>query len=59
DRLALLFTANQLSAATKSLIVDALGDPAVTASSTDAVKLNRITAAVLLVMACPEYLVQK
>ncbi|MDN4590382.1 DUF1800 domain-containing protein [Xenophilus aerolatus] len=59
DRLALLFTANQLSAATKSLIVDALSDPAVTATSSDAVKLNRITAAVLLVMACPEYLVQK
>lgn len=59
DRLALLFTANQLSAATRTLIVDALSDPAVTAASTDAVKLNRITAAVLLVMACPEYLVQK
>lgn len=49
------FTANQLSAATKALIVDALSEPAVTATSTDVVKLNRITAAVMLVMARPEY----
>ena len=59
DRLALLLTANQLSAANKALIVDALKNPAVTAASTDAVKLNRICAAVLMVMCAPEYLIQK
>ncbi len=32
---------------------------AVTATSSDSVKLNRVYAAVLLVMASPEYLVQK
>ena len=59
DQLSLVLTASQLSNATRALVVDALSDPPVTASSTDAVKLNRITAAVLLVMSCPEYLVQK
>ena len=59
NRLAWLLTANQLSAATKTLIVNALATPNVTAASSDAVKLNRVTAAVLLVMAAPEYLIQK
>ena len=59
NRLSLLLTANQLSAANKTLITNALGTPHVTATSTDAVKLNRITAAVLLVLASSEYLVQK
>ncbi len=58
-RLGLLLTANQLSPANKTLITNALGTPNVTAASTDAVKLNRITSAVLLVLASPEYLVQK
>jgi hypothetical protein len=31
----------------------------VTASSSDSVKRNRVCAAVLMVMACAEYLVQK
>jgi uncharacterized protein (DUF1800 family) len=59
QRLNLLLTANQLSPATVSLIASALGTPAVTAASTDAVKLNRIYAAVLMVLAAPEYLIQK
>jgi uncharacterized protein (DUF1800 family) len=50
-RLGLLLCAGQLSAATQTLIVTAL--------STDAVKLNRVAAAVLLVMASSEYLIQK
>jgi len=58
-RLGLVLTGNQLSAATQALIVSALGTPAVTATSSDSVKLNRIYAAVLMVMAAPEYLVQK
>ncbi|MBT2324925.1 DUF1800 domain-containing protein [Variovorax paradoxus] len=58
-RLNLLFTGNQLSAATQALIVNALATPAVTATSSDNLKNNRVYAAVLLVMAAPEYLVQK
>jgi len=58
-RLNLLLCANQLSAATQKTITDALAAPAVTAASSDAVKLNRIYAAVLMVMASPEYLIQK
>ncbi len=59
NRLNLLLCAGQLSAATQKLIVDALNATAVTATSTDSVKLNRIGAAVLLVMASSEYLIQK
>lgn len=58
-RLNLLLTGNQLSAATVALIVGALATPAVTASSADGVKLNRVYAAVLLVLAAPSYLIQK
>ena len=58
-RIALLLTANQLSAANKALIVGALATPAVTGTSSDLVKLSRICAAILLVMASSEYLVQK
>jgi uncharacterized protein (DUF1800 family) len=58
-RLNLLLCAGQLSAATVSTIVTALNATALTAASTDAQKRNRIAAAVLMVMACPEYLVQK
>ncbi|MGJ7491049.1 DUF1800 domain-containing protein [Variovorax sp. ZT4R33] len=59
QRLDLLLTANQLPADTRKLITDALAQPAVTATSTDAVKANRVYAAVLMVMASAEYLVQK
>ena len=59
QRLNLLLTANQLSAATQALIAGALANPAVSDKSTDAVKLNRVYAAVLLVMASPSYLIQK
>ena len=58
-RINLLMCAGQLSAATVKLIADALKATPVTAASTEAVKLNRIAAAVLLVMASAEYLVQK
>lgn len=59
QRLNLLLTANQLPAATQSLIAGALANPAVTDKSTDAVKLNRVYAAVLMVMASASYLIQK
>ncbi len=58
-RLGLLLCAGQLSAATQTLIVAALNATPVTAASTDTVKLNRVAAAVLLVMASSEYLIQK
>ena len=56
DRLNLLLAANQLSAATLATIRTALASIAIT---TDAGKLNRVGAAVWLVMTAPEYLVQK
>ena len=59
QRLNLLLTGNQLPPATQSLIVSALGAPAVTVASADSVKLNRVHAAVLMVMASPSYLIQK
>ena len=58
-RLSLLLCAGQLSAATQSLIVTALNATPLTPTSTDKVKLDRVAAAVLLVMASSEYLIQK
>jgi uncharacterized protein (DUF1800 family) len=57
--LALVLCAGQLSAATQTLIVNALNATPVTAASTSTVKLERIAGAVLLVMASAEYLIQK
>ena len=58
-RLALLLCADQLSSSTQTLIVNALNATPVNAASTEAVRLNRVAAAVLMVMASAEYLVQK
>ncbi|MDM0014068.1 DUF1800 family protein [Variovorax sp. J22P168] len=58
-RLNLVLCANQLSAPTVSTITTAISTPAFTTTTTDAAKLNRIYAAVLLVMASSEYLIQK
>ncbi|MDH6169952.1 uncharacterized protein (DUF1800 family) [Variovorax boronicumulans] len=58
-RLNLLLTGNQLLPATVTLITTALATPNLTPASSDGAKLNRICAAVLLVMGSPEYLVQK
>ena len=58
-RINLLMTGGQLSAATVKLIADALKATAVTAASSDSAKLDRVAAAVFLVMASAEYLVQK
>ncbi|BDT69569.1 hypothetical protein os1_37600 [Comamonadaceae bacterium OS-1] len=58
-RLNLLLCAGQLSAATQTLVVNALNATPVTASSSDSVRRDRVAAAVLLVMASSEYLVQK
>ena len=58
-RLNLLLCAGQLSSDTQTLIVTALQATAVTSTSTDSVKLNRIAAGVLMVMASADYLIQK
>ena len=55
-RLNLLLAANQLSADTEARIVAAIESISTTSSSG---ALNRVRAAIMLVMACPEYLVQK
>ncbi|WP_343591191.1 DUF1800 domain-containing protein [Paracidovorax wautersii] len=58
-KVALLLSGAQVSAATQARIVAALNATPVTAGSSAAAQLNRVAAAVLLVMASPEYLVQK
>jgi len=58
-RLNLVLAAGQLSQATQDLIVGALNATQVTAASSDGAKRNRVAAAVLMVMASAEYLVQK
>ena len=58
-RLSLLLCAGQLSAVTQTLIVTALNATPLTATSTDSAKRDRVAAAVLLVMASSEYLIQK
>ncbi len=56
DRINMLLTANQLSAATVATIKSAVGSIVAT---TTAGQKNRVQAAVLLVLASPEYIVQK
>ena len=58
-RLNLLLCAGQLSSANQTLIVNALNATALTSASTVAAQRNRVYAAVLLVMASADYLVQK
>jgi uncharacterized protein (DUF1800 family) len=58
-RLNLVLCAGQLSAGAQDLIVNALNASPITAASTQNAKLDRIAAAVLMVMASAEYLVQK
>jgi uncharacterized protein (DUF1800 family) len=56
DRCALLLAGAAIGATTKTAIASAVGS---IAASTDAGKLNRVRAAIHLVMCSPEYLVQK
>jgi Protein of unknown function (DUF1800) len=61
-RISLLLCAGQISAANQLVIVNALtavGEPVITAASSSSAKLNRVYAAVLMVMACAQYLIQK
>jgi uncharacterized protein (DUF1800 family) len=59
DRVSLLLAANQISDSTKATIRTALDAITVTQTSTNADKLRRVYTAILLVMASPDYLVQK
>jgi hypothetical protein len=59
NRLNLLLCAGQLSAANQVLIRDALNATPIVSSTTLEKKLDQVAAAVLLVMASAEYLVQK
>ena len=58
-RLNLLLCAGQLSAANQTLIINALNATALTVNSSDSAKRDRLAAAVLLVMASSDYLIQK
>ena len=57
--LSLVMCAGQLTAATQNTMVAALNATPISSASTEQQKLNRVFAAVLMVMACSEYLVQK
>ncbi len=59
DRLNLLLTANQLSDATKTTIKTALDATTVLTTNAPATKLKRVQLAILLIMASPDYLIQK
>ena len=55
----LLLCAGQLSSANTQLIANALKATPLTATSTDNAKIDRVAAAIFLVMASAEYLIQK
>jgi uncharacterized protein (DUF1800 family) len=59
DWMNLHLSANQVSAATITRMKTALDADPVTAASTNDAKLDRICNAILLLMSCPEYLIQK
>jgi uncharacterized protein (DUF1800 family) len=59
DRLNLLLCAGQLSASTRSRLAEALQEMTVTPGSDARTRQSRVAQAVLMVMLCPEYLVQK
>ena len=56
DKVALWFAGGQISPASRETIITAVGSMPAT---TDTHRANRIYATVLLVMTCPEFLVQK
>lgn len=59
DRLDLLMTGNQLTTATRDLIIGAIESVAIGTSSEAADRLRRVQIAVLLILASPDYLIQK
>jgi uncharacterized protein (DUF1800 family) len=54
-----VLSAGRISAANLKIMTDALNSTPLTPTSTDAQKLDRVAGAVLMAMACSEYLVQK
>ena len=58
-RVNLLLSAGQLSGANHSLIVNALNATPIVATSSASARRNRVCAAILMVMASAEYLIQK
>jgi uncharacterized protein (DUF1800 family) len=58
-RINLLLAAGQVSSANETLMINALNARPITATSSLDDKLDRICAAVFMVMACSEYLIQK
>ncbi len=59
NRLDLILTGNQLAQTTKDKIKQAVDSITLPAAADDTARLNRVTAAVTLVMASPQYLIQK
>jgi uncharacterized protein (DUF1800 family) len=59
NRLDLMLTANQLTQATKDKIKQAVDSIVLPATADETARLNRVTAAITLVMASPQYLIQK
>lgn len=58
-QLALLLAGDTVSANTQTVISNAIGAIAASNVANDAGRLNRVRAAILMLMACPEYLIQK
>jgi uncharacterized protein (DUF1800 family) len=58
-RINLILAAGQISPANETLMINALSARPITATSTMNDKLDRVCAAVFMVMACSEYLIQK
>ncbi|MGM9512916.1 DUF1800 domain-containing protein [Roseateles sp. DB2] len=58
-QLALLLAGDTVSANTQAVIANAVGAIAASNVANDAGRLNRVRAAILMLMACPEYLIQK
>ncbi|WP_066272648.1 DUF1800 domain-containing protein [Hydrogenophaga palleronii] len=59
NHVCLVLAADQISGASRTLMVNALNATNVTTASDITVKRRRVWAAILMVMACPEYLIQK
>jgi uncharacterized protein (DUF1800 family) len=59
NHLCLVLAAGQVSQASRDTMVTALNQRAVTTSSSTTLKNQRVWAAIFMVMACPEYLIQK
>ena len=59
NHVCLVLAAGQISSTSRATMVSALNATPVTTASSDTVKRRRVWAAILMVMACPEYLIQK